>query len=567
MRCSIVIPTVGRADLLSDLLHALELNLREDLEVIVACDGPDEHTRKFAADISSSLHVTWTFSDARQGQAAARNRGVALASGDVVLFLDDDMLPDKGLVESHLRHHVRSAGASSRVVCGKIVERYETKPRSRLESYLRARRDTLLEMAQAAISSGSLSARYFATCGTNCSVARRDFLVAGGYNEELDVSQEDSELGLRLMDSGVKFIAEPAAVAFHRNRKDLRESFIRGNRDTALAHVRLARAGELYAPHATRLAGLRPNRPSSALAMAGVRLPAAHSAIERSLELAIKATGHGRMAQVWTSVSGYRAYVEGIEASGETRETASVLIPRGPSVALLHGVGDPVEGDDRRFHLSPKRLRALCESLAEDGFGAQSLSAVIDAPSASRSIGLTFDDGYEDFFDAALPVLSEFGFSATVFVVAGLIGKTNEWDTNRGGHARKLMSAVQLRSIASAQIEVASHSMTHAWLPSLSDDALRRELSDSKRTLEDLLGGEVKSFAYPSGAIDVRVRHAAGEAGYLFAATTIPGANYPFDKLAIERWEIYGDHGLRGVVKTLETAADHRRYQSDPARR
>lgn len=93
-------------------------------------------------------------------------------------------------------------------------------------------------------------------------------------------------------------------------------------------------------------------------------------------------------------------------------------------------------------------------------------------------------------------------------------------------------------------VEFGSHSLTHPWLPSVPDAQLRREVSDSKRRLEDLLGVEVKSFAYPYGGVDRRVRSAVAEAGYQLAFTAIPGTNWWNDPLCQSRAEVNEFTGL-----------------------
>jgi peptidoglycan/xylan/chitin deacetylase (PgdA/CDA1 family) len=126
----------------------------------------------------------------------------------------------------------------------------------------------------------------------------------------------------------------------------------------------------------------------------------------------------------------------------------------------------------------------------------------------SRPVVLTFDDGYEDFYTAALPVLIKHDFKAVAYVVSGFIG--------RGGY----MNAAQIREADHAEIEIGSHTVDHADLTRQSLDGLRYQITSSKHSLEQLLGHEVLSFCYPSGQFNPSAVKVVQEAGYSDATTT-----------------------------------------------
>ena len=104
-----------------------------------------------------------------------------------------------------------------------------------------------------------------------------------------------------------------------------------------------------------------------------------------------------------------------------------------------------------------------------------------------RSVVITFDDGYDDNFIYAFPILKKYGFPATIFMVAGEVGKPNflNWE--------------QLREMTYHGIAIGSHTITHCYLPRESRERMREEIFNSKKILEDELGGEVVSFCYPVG--------------------------------------------------------------------
>ena len=128
---------------------------------------------------------------------------------------------------------------------------------------------------------------------------------------------------------------------------------------------------------------------------------------------------------------------------------------------------------------------------------------------------ITFDDGLTTFYDNAYPLLEDKGIKSTIFPVAGLIGKTGDWDIM--GKTRH-MDAPMLRKIASSGHEIGSHSLTHANLVWLDDNELMKELRDSKSILEDITGTAVKSISFPFGSWNKRVSDAAKSAGYEYAS-------------------------------------------------
>jgi len=140
--------------------------------------------------------------------------------------------------------------------------------------------------------------------------------------------------------------------------------------------------------------------------------------------------------------------------------------------------------------------------------------------SARGLVGLTFDDGYEDFLRTALPMLERIGFSATVFVVGGMPDGINDWD-----HAfspkptMKLLGVAGIREVQERGMEVGSHSMSHPALPGLEAEALDREVGDSRRVLGEILGEEVEGFCYPYGELDGAAMQAVRRARYAYACT------------------------------------------------
>ncbi|MDN4174396.1 polysaccharide deacetylase family protein [Nocardioides sp. SOB77] len=147
-----------------------------------------------------------------------------------------------------------------------------------------------------------------------------------------------------------------------------------------------------------------------------------------------------------------------------------------------------------------------------------------------RAVALTFDDGYASVVDTAWPILRERGMATTLFVVSGILtGHRFAWDAHEPAHCLtgRLRPATAEELVAAAEegLDIGSHTVSHPWLPALDDDALERELVDSRVVLEELLGRPVRSLAYPTGGWEPRVRAAADRAGYTVGITVDRGLN------------------------------------------
>jgi len=173
--------------------------------------------------------------------------------------------------------------------------------------------------------------------------------------------------------------------------------------------------------------------------------------------------------------------------------------------------------------IRPKRFEQQMSWLHRRGRRCTSVGELVEAwrnNAASGLVGLSFDDGYSDFVDNALPVLQRYGFNATVFALAGRIGGDSSWiplDPDK-----PLLTRQQICELAANGIEIGSHGLTHQCLPALGDTALTEEIQQSRRILQDISGQEVLGFCYPFGDLDERAICTAQAAGYDYACTVWP---------------------------------------------
>jgi len=191
-----------------------------------------------------------------------------------------------------------------------------------------------------------------------------------------------------------------------------------------------------------------------------------------------------------------------------------------PWIAMYHSVGDCSE-DPYRVTVTPDRLDRQLSWLSRRGLRGVSVSALLAAPTRGGLVGLTFDDGYADFLDHALPVLTSHGFGATLFVLPGRLGGDNAWDPL--GPRKPLLTADGIREAAEAGVEIGSHGLTHVDLTQADDVTLKSEIVESRALLEELTGTPVGGFCYPYGTLDQRAVDTVRDAGYRYACAIDPG--------------------------------------------
>jgi peptidoglycan/xylan/chitin deacetylase (PgdA/CDA1 family) len=132
-----------------------------------------------------------------------------------------------------------------------------------------------------------------------------------------------------------------------------------------------------------------------------------------------------------------------------------------------------------------------------------------------RLLALTFDDGYLDFLENALPLLQDAGAPASLFVPAGLLGGMSAWLAE--APSARLLAPAQIEQVARAGVEVGSHGLAHRRLPGLDAAGLAEEVEGSRRMLEQRLGSAPLSFSYPYGEYGDREVAAVRAAGYRLA--------------------------------------------------
>jgi peptidoglycan/xylan/chitin deacetylase (PgdA/CDA1 family) len=219
-------------------------------------------------------------------------------------------------------------------------------------------------------------------------------------------------------------------------------------------------------------------------------------------------------------------------------------------ILLYHQIDVPPgrKAPYRSMTVHPDRFRQQMKWLKRLGYTGLSLRDAlpyIEGRKSGRVAVITFDDGFRNVYENALPVLQEHGFTATNFFVANQVGGRNEWDIPIGIAPAPCMSPEQLREWAALGHEVGAHTLDHVHLPDVSLDEARRQISQSQVVLQDILGAPVTSFAYPYGHENARMRDMVREAGFAHAVTTERRKTRPGDdqfglpRLTIRRNDIW----------------------------
>ena len=168
-----------------------------------------------------------------------------------------------------------------------------------------------------------------------------------------------------------------------------------------------------------------------------------------------------------------------------------------------------------------------------------------------RTVWITFDDGYADNYTAAFPILQRYGFTATVFLVTGSVGREEVfwWDRSKlaAGVDRRAyfpLNWEQIAQMSAAGFEFGVHTRTHpAALTALPPDQRWEEIAGSRADLSSRLGLAAASFCYPRGDLDPGTAQMVAAAGYECAVVTPPRAGIPHTRYSLRRISLYREYG------------------------
>ncbi|MGY1745236.1 glycosyltransferase [Blastococcus sp. SYSU D00695] len=548
LRHSVVIPTHQRRDLVVGAVRALLAQEEPPLEVVVVVDGSTDGTAEALRALTSPTPVLVVEQD-NQGQARARNRGAELARGELLLFLDDDMLAAPDLLRRLREAHERGADA----VTGHIPTVPGTEM-FRLPGVL-----DWAEQRRQRLSATPGPPPVGDVLGGQLSVRREVFEALGGFDDRRFTiggayGGEDGDLAHRLLAGGHRVVFAPDAVSSQVNvvppRTYLRNWHQAGASDAVYLRKHPSQRAEIA----------RSKRPlerwNRRVIRPLARVPGLRSAVAAVASPLAAAVARRRPEDRWAAALFFKVrnleYWRGLEMAGGLPEV------RAFRVLCYHAVADLAGTRLAEYGVPPEDLRRHLRLLRRVGYRFVSLEEALRAVRGEpgvprRAVLVTFDDCYRDLVDAGLPVLEAERVPAAAYAVAGLVGRTNRWDAATGAPELPLLDAGGLRALQAAGMEVGVHGASHTPLPRLAGHPrdLAAETRGAVDTLAELGLAPLRTFAYPHGEHDAASRGAVAAAGLEAAFTVTPGVVRPgADPHRLPRIEILrGDgSGLRFLL-------------------
>lgn len=498
---SVVIITRNRRDLLTRTLETVfEQDFPPDAyEVIVVVDGATDGTIEMLRALKPPASLL-VLEQSNSGAAAARNAGLRAARGELVLFLDDDVLCAPSLFRAHATAH---ANLSSGIVIGAVLTAAESPPSLAADWRRLSDRNGLVPWK------GKLRWPDHLAVSCNCSVSRTTAFASGGFDERFKSRRDDLELGIRLQKAGGCFHYEPDAITYevyNKSASDLlySDGTCLGRNEILLSHTHpdyrscsaLARLddGPWWRRLARRLAATAPVSPDFLF-----RAP--YWLAERLRQLAGPRRAGVRLLEIRMAIEFYRSALREAGSFKSLRHEFGMRLP----VLLYHRVGMPSSSEYPLLAVSPEKFERQLRWLARRGYVGIRASDWLawcreGKPLPDRPVLLSFDDAYGDLAEYPLPMIKHYGFSATVFVVTAKLGGTNDWDRGQYRADFPLLTADQVRYWADQGIEFGAHTRNHRDLTTLSDANLADEIGGSGEDLKQLLGSPATCFAYPYGS-------------------------------------------------------------------
>ncbi len=216
-------------------------------------------------------------------------------------------------------------------------------------------------------------------------------------------------------------------------------------------------------------------------------------------------------------------------------------------ILMYHMISEPKTAAEIKYACRPKQFEQHLQMLLNEGFKPVSIGAIEDyyinhTPLPDKAFLITLDDGFEDNYCNAFPILRRYQIPAIIYLATGLVGKTNQWMSAPTFSKRKMLSWAQIKEMLSQGIDFGSHTLNHPALTELDDESVCKELVQSKKIIEEQLGVACSHFAYPFGLLNERTRELVQQASFKTACTTRSGFNNAArDPLMLHRIEVYGD--------------------------
>ncbi|HVY56131.1 MAG TPA: polysaccharide deacetylase family protein [Thermodesulfobacteriota bacterium] len=229
-------------------------------------------------------------------------------------------------------------------------------------------------------------------------------------------------------------------------------------------------------------------------------------------------------------------------------------------ILMYHQISDDVHPRYRDYTATVKAFRAQMKVLKLLNYESISFDKLLECKEGKaklprKPIIITFDDALEDAIDNSVPILKDFGFTAMYYVTTGYVGTRSNWMIPEVNIVFQVAPWPKIKNLCSMGFELGSHSVTHPHLNEVTAEECLREMTESRRTLEETLGREVRHMAYPHGAFNKTVRGLAYTSGYYTATTCEPTfAKLTGDLLSLPRFNIGMEDTLIDFISKLYIA-------------
>ncbi|MGE5391907.1 MAG: polysaccharide deacetylase family protein [Deltaproteobacteria bacterium] len=198
-------------------------------------------------------------------------------------------------------------------------------------------------------------------------------------------------------------------------------------------------------------------------------------------------------------------------------------------ILTYHKVSPDPRSGGLGLRVKPYDLDWQMRYLKENGYHSVDLGAVVDhfkngTKLPEKPVVITFDDGYENNYLYAYPILKKYGFTATIFVATKTVGGINDFDYRKNIQPKnEMLTWRQIKEMRDNGITIGAHTVDHVHLTEVSLPEARNQIMESKNVLEKELKQEIKYFCYPYGEYDQAVADIVKESGFLAATTTDQG--------------------------------------------